>query len=241
MAVLANELFGPEQAAAAPTGATRAAPARTEEAPAKAEPASAETASVGDEHVYKAPAQTAPVGSNLGRINPNDPSGPLNPAQTTKAPAAGFAPMVAEPGSRADALNKVMSGAAQTDRRAEAEEAPQTFAALEEAPPSDSNAMPDEGDQQAAKRGGRMRKKYATDGEVKKDNEPVAQSGEVKYDVPAFVPPSASRPAQSSQEGFGGLFGNQDGQDFYTRWKVTTSRWPDPGSSSIDLGFPQTR
>jgi malonate-semialdehyde dehydrogenase (acetylating) / methylmalonate-semialdehyde dehydrogenase len=28
---------------------------------------------------------------------------------------------------------------------------------------------------------------------------------------------------------------------FYTRGKVVTSRWPDPATSSIDLGFPQTR
>ena len=29
--------------------------------------------------------------------------------------------------------------------------------------------------------------------------------------------------------------------DFYTRGKVVTSRWPDPATSQIDLGFPQTR
>ncbi|MEV8515179.1 CoA-acylating methylmalonate-semialdehyde dehydrogenase [Dactylosporangium sp. NPDC051484] len=49
---------------------------------------------------------------------------------------------------------------------------------------------------------------------------------------------------------FGGwkasLFGDThmygpDGIHFYTRTKVVTSRWPDPGTSSIDLGFPQTR
>jgi malonate-semialdehyde dehydrogenase (acetylating)/methylmalonate-semialdehyde dehydrogenase len=28
---------------------------------------------------------------------------------------------------------------------------------------------------------------------------------------------------------------------FYTRGKVVTSRWPDPATSAIDLGFPQTR
>ena len=32
-----------------------------------------------------------------------------------------------------------------------------------------------------------------------------------------------------------------DGIRFYTRTKVVTSRWPDPATSSIDLGFPQTR
>ena len=32
-----------------------------------------------------------------------------------------------------------------------------------------------------------------------------------------------------------------EGIDFYTRGKVVTSRWPDPSTSSVDLGFPRTR
>jgi len=49
---------------------------------------------------------------------------------------------------------------------------------------------------------------------------------------------------------FGGwkasLFGDThmygpDGIHFYTRTKVVTSRWPDPATSSVDLGFPRTR
>ncbi len=49
---------------------------------------------------------------------------------------------------------------------------------------------------------------------------------------------------------FGGwkssLFGDlhmygPEGVQFYTRAKVVTSRWPDPGSSKVDLGFPRTR
>ena len=32
-----------------------------------------------------------------------------------------------------------------------------------------------------------------------------------------------------------------EGIDFYTRSKVVTSRWPDPATSRVDLGFPQTR
>ena len=28
------------------------------------------------------------------------------------------------------------------------------------------------------------------------------------------------------------------GIDFYTRTKVVTSRWPDPSTSAVDLGFP---
>ena len=49
---------------------------------------------------------------------------------------------------------------------------------------------------------------------------------------------------------FGGwkssLFGDQhmygpEGISFYTRGKVVTSRWPDPATSEVDLGFPRTR
>jgi malonate-semialdehyde dehydrogenase (acetylating)/methylmalonate-semialdehyde dehydrogenase len=49
---------------------------------------------------------------------------------------------------------------------------------------------------------------------------------------------------------FGGwkssLFGDlhmygPEGVQFYTRSKVVTSRWPDPGTSKVDLGFPQVR
>ena len=48
---------------------------------------------------------------------------------------------------------------------------------------------------------------------------------------------------------FGGwkasLFGDANmygpaGVDFYTRTKTVTSRWPDPATSSVDLGFPRT-
>jgi malonate-semialdehyde dehydrogenase (acetylating)/methylmalonate-semialdehyde dehydrogenase len=49
---------------------------------------------------------------------------------------------------------------------------------------------------------------------------------------------------------FGGwkasLFGDNhmygpEGVQFYTRGKVVTSRWPDPSTSTVDLGFPRTR
>jgi len=49
---------------------------------------------------------------------------------------------------------------------------------------------------------------------------------------------------------FGGwkasLFGDNhmygpEGIQFYTRGKVVTSRWPDPATSKVDLGFPRTR
>ena len=32
-----------------------------------------------------------------------------------------------------------------------------------------------------------------------------------------------------------------EGVTFYTRGKVVTSRWPDPHTSNVDLGFPQNR
>ena len=66
--------------------------------------------------------------------------------------------------------------------------------------------------------------------------------GMVGINVPVPVP--------VSYYSFGGwkasLFGDQhmygpEGINFYTRSKVVTSRWPDPSTSTIDLGFPKTR
>jgi malonate-semialdehyde dehydrogenase (acetylating)/methylmalonate-semialdehyde dehydrogenase len=57
-------------------------------------------------------------------------------------------------------------------------------------------------------------------------------------------------PVPVSYYSFGGwkssLFGDlhmygPEGVQFYTRAKVVTSRWPDPGASKVDLGFPQVR
>ena len=54
-------------------------------------------------------------------------------------------------------------------------------------------------------------------------------------------------PVPVSYYSFGGwkasLFGDThmygpEGINFYTRGKVVTSRWPDPHTSSVDLGFP---
>jgi malonate-semialdehyde dehydrogenase (acetylating)/methylmalonate-semialdehyde dehydrogenase len=69
-----------------------------------------------------------------------------------------------------------------------------------------------------------------------------ANCGMVGVNVPIPVP--------VSYYSFGGwkgsLFGDThmygpDGIRFYTRQKVVTSRWPDPATSRIDLGFPQNR
>jgi malonate-semialdehyde dehydrogenase (acetylating) / methylmalonate-semialdehyde dehydrogenase len=57
-------------------------------------------------------------------------------------------------------------------------------------------------------------------------------------------------PVPVSYYSFGGwkgsLFGDlhmygPEGVQFYTHAKVITSRWPDPGTSKVDLGFPQVR
>ena len=69
-----------------------------------------------------------------------------------------------------------------------------------------------------------------------------AQAGMVGINVPIPVPV-----ATHSFGGWkGSLFGDlhmygPDGLRFYTKAKVVTSRWPDPATSSVDLGFPQTR
>lgn len=57
-------------------------------------------------------------------------------------------------------------------------------------------------------------------------------------------------PVPVSWYSFGGwkawLFGDRhmygpEGIEFCARGKIVTTRWPDPASSVIDLGFPQTR
>ncbi len=66
--------------------------------------------------------------------------------------------------------------------------------------------------------------------------------GMVGINVPVPVP--------VSYYSFGGwkasLFGDThmygpEGINFYTKGKVVTSKWPDPSTSTIDLGFPETR
>ena len=68
------------------------------------------------------------------------------------------------------------------------------------------------------------------------------EAGMVGVNVPIPVP--------VGYYSFGGwkhsLFGDThmygpDGVHFYTKQKVVTARWPDPGSSAVDLGFPRTR
>ncbi|HVU78134.1 MAG TPA: CoA-acylating methylmalonate-semialdehyde dehydrogenase [Gaiellaceae bacterium] len=83
---------------------------------------------------------------------------------------------------------------------------------------------------------------FTRDGGVARQFQFDVQAGMVGVNVPIPVP--------VAYYSFGGwkasLFGDRhiygpEGFDFYTRTKVVTSRWPDPATSQIDLGFPQTR
>ncbi len=83
---------------------------------------------------------------------------------------------------------------------------------------------------------------FTRDGGAARQFEFDVQVGMVGVNVPIPVP--------VSYYSFGGwkasLFGDQhmygpDGINFFTKTKVVTSRWPDPSTSSIDLGFPQNR
>jgi malonate-semialdehyde dehydrogenase (acetylating)/methylmalonate-semialdehyde dehydrogenase len=83
---------------------------------------------------------------------------------------------------------------------------------------------------------------FTRDGGVARQFQFDVQAGMVGINVPIPVP--------VAYYSFGGwkasLFGDRhiygpEGIDFYTRSKVVTSRWPDPATSKVDLGFPQTR
>jgi malonate-semialdehyde dehydrogenase (acetylating)/methylmalonate-semialdehyde dehydrogenase len=83
---------------------------------------------------------------------------------------------------------------------------------------------------------------FTRDGGVAREFQFDVQAGMVGINVPIPVP--------VAYYSFGGwkasLFGDThiygpEGIQFYTRGKVVTSRWPDPATSKIDLGFPQTR
>jgi malonate-semialdehyde dehydrogenase (acetylating)/methylmalonate-semialdehyde dehydrogenase len=83
---------------------------------------------------------------------------------------------------------------------------------------------------------------FTRDGGVARQFQFDVQAGMVGVNVPIPVP--------VAYYSFGGwkasLFGDRhiygpEGIEFYTRGKVVTSRWPDPATSKVDLGFPQTR
>ena len=81
---------------------------------------------------------------------------------------------------------------------------------------------------------------FTNDGGAARTFQNEAQVGMVGINVPIPVP--------VAYHSFGGwkdsLFGEarmygMDGVRFYTRIKVITQRWPDPGHRGVDLGFPQ--
>jgi malonate-semialdehyde dehydrogenase (acetylating)/methylmalonate-semialdehyde dehydrogenase len=83
---------------------------------------------------------------------------------------------------------------------------------------------------------------FTRDGGAARQFQFDVQVGMVGVNVPVPVP--------VSYYSFGGwkasLFGDThmygpEGVNFYTQGKVVTSRWPDPSTSTIDLGFPETR
>ncbi|AWT37811.1 methylmalonate-semialdehyde dehydrogenase (CoA acylating) (plasmid) [Deinococcus actinosclerus] len=83
---------------------------------------------------------------------------------------------------------------------------------------------------------------FTRDGGAARQFQFDCQVGMVGVNVPIPVP--------VAYYSFGGwkasLFGDThmygpDGIRFYTRTKVITSRWPDPATSRVDLGFPQNR
>jgi malonate-semialdehyde dehydrogenase (acetylating)/methylmalonate-semialdehyde dehydrogenase len=83
---------------------------------------------------------------------------------------------------------------------------------------------------------------FTRDGGVARQFQSDVTAGMVGINVPIPVP--------VAYYSFGGwkasLFGDShaygpESIHFYTRGKVVTSRWPDPATSKVDLGFPQTR
>jgi malonate-semialdehyde dehydrogenase (acetylating)/methylmalonate-semialdehyde dehydrogenase len=83
---------------------------------------------------------------------------------------------------------------------------------------------------------------FTRDGGAARQFQFEVEVGMVGINVPIPVP--------VAYYSFGGwkasLFGDShmygpEGINFYTRGKVVTSRWPDPATSSVDLGFPRTR
>jgi malonate-semialdehyde dehydrogenase (acetylating) / methylmalonate-semialdehyde dehydrogenase len=83
---------------------------------------------------------------------------------------------------------------------------------------------------------------FTRDGGAARQFQFEVAAGMVGINVPIPVP--------VAYYSFGGwkssLFGDlhmygPEGIQFYTRAKIVTSRWPDPGTSKVDLGFPRTR
>ncbi|HEU4572548.1 MAG TPA: CoA-acylating methylmalonate-semialdehyde dehydrogenase [Candidatus Limnocylindrales bacterium] len=83
---------------------------------------------------------------------------------------------------------------------------------------------------------------FTRDGGAARQFQFDVQAGMVGINVPIPVPVAYYSFGGWKQSLFGDLhMYGPEGIQFYTRSKVVTSRWPDPGTSKIDLGFPRTR
>jgi malonate-semialdehyde dehydrogenase (acetylating)/methylmalonate-semialdehyde dehydrogenase len=83
---------------------------------------------------------------------------------------------------------------------------------------------------------------FTRDGGAARQFQFDVQAGMVGINVPIPVPVAYYSFGGWKQSLFGDLhMYGPEGIQFYTRAKVVTSRWPDPGTSNIDLGFPRTR
>jgi malonate-semialdehyde dehydrogenase (acetylating)/methylmalonate-semialdehyde dehydrogenase len=83
---------------------------------------------------------------------------------------------------------------------------------------------------------------FTRDGGVARQFQFDIEVGMVGINVPIPVPVACYSFGGWKSSLFGDLhmYGS-DGIQFYTRAKIVTSRWPDPSTSAVNLGFPQVR
>ena len=83
---------------------------------------------------------------------------------------------------------------------------------------------------------------FTRDGGAARQFQFEVNAGMVGVNVPIPVPVGYFSFGGWKQSLFGDthMYG-PDGIHFYTKQKVVTARWPDPGTSAVDLGFPRTR
>jgi malonate-semialdehyde dehydrogenase (acetylating)/methylmalonate-semialdehyde dehydrogenase len=83
---------------------------------------------------------------------------------------------------------------------------------------------------------------FTRDGGAARRFQHEVEAGMVGINVPIPVPVAyySFGGWKSSMFGSSHVYG-PEGIAFYSRGKVVTSRWPDPATSAVDLGFPQNR
>jgi malonate-semialdehyde dehydrogenase (acetylating)/methylmalonate-semialdehyde dehydrogenase len=83
---------------------------------------------------------------------------------------------------------------------------------------------------------------FTRDGGAARRFQLEVDAGMVGVNVPIPVPVGAYSFGGWKQSMFGDthMYG-PEGVRFFTKAKVVTTRWPDPASSQIDLGFPRNR